>query len=141
MVRPPLMTGNSSTPSTCGLICTEKLHPEATAGRGACARVDARPYGSLPDVFLPGRRDEIARGAEADGYCMLEAGEDLAGFAFGNFFAEPSPRAQLHKVGKTWHLGKVLFEKWWLAPFGTKRSALGLAIKLGGKAYGIPVVL
>lgn len=77
----------------------------------------------------------------ADGYCMLEAGEDLAGFAFGNFFAEPSPRVQLHKVGKTWHLGKVLFEKWWLAPFGTKRDALGLAIKLGGKAYGIPVVL
>ncbi len=50
----------------------------------------------------------------ADGYCMLEAGEDLAGFAFGNFFAEPSPRVQLHKVGKTWHVGKVLFEKWWL---------------------------
>jgi sulfide:quinone oxidoreductase len=77
----------------------------------------------------------------ADGYCMLEAGEDLAGFAFGNFFAEPSPRLQLHKIGKTWHLGKVLFEKWWLAPFGIKRGALGLAMKLGGKVYGIPVVL
>jgi sulfide:quinone oxidoreductase len=77
----------------------------------------------------------------ADGYCMLEAGEDLAGFAFGNFFAEPSPRVQLHKVGKTWHLGKVLFEKWWLAPFGVKRDVLGLTLKLGGRAYGIPVTL
>ena len=77
----------------------------------------------------------------ADGYCMLEAGEDLAGFAFGNFFAEPSPRVQLHKVGKTWHLGKVLFEKWWLAPFGLRRAALKVGLELGGKALGIPVVL
>ena len=77
----------------------------------------------------------------ADGYCMLEAGEDLAGFAFGNFFAEPSPRVHLHKVGKTWHIGKVLFEKWWLAPSGIKRRVLGLTIKVGGRMYGIPVIL
>ncbi len=77
----------------------------------------------------------------ADGYCMLEAGEDLAGFAFGNFFAEPAPQLQLRKTGKTWHLGKVLFEQWWLAPLGLKRNLLGSAIRLGGKAYGIPVVL
>ncbi len=77
----------------------------------------------------------------ADGYCMLEAGEDLAGFAFGNFFAEPAPQVQLRKIGKTWHLGKVLFEQWWLAPFGLRRGALGATLKLGAKAYGIPVVL
>lgn len=76
-----------------------------------------------------------------DGYCMLEAGEDLAGFAFGNFFAEPSPQVELRNVGKTWHLGKVLFEKWWLAPFGPRREILRLTLKLGGKALGIPVVL
>jgi len=77
----------------------------------------------------------------ADGYCMLEAGEDLAGFAFGNFFAEPSPQVNLRRMGKTWHLGKVLFEQWWLTPFGIKRATLELTIRLGGKAYGIPVVL
>jgi sulfide:quinone oxidoreductase len=77
----------------------------------------------------------------ADGYCMLEAGEDLAGFAFGNFFAQPAPQVQLRKIGKTWHLGKVLFEQWWLAPFGMRRGVLGTALKLGAKAYGIPVVL
>ena len=77
----------------------------------------------------------------ADGYCMLEAGEDLAGFAFGNFFAEPAPHVQLRKIGKTWHLGKVLFEHWWLAPFGMRRGVLGVTLKLGAKAYGIPVVL
>ncbi len=77
----------------------------------------------------------------ADGYCMLEAGEDLAGFAFGNFFAEPAPQVQLRKIGKTWHLGKLLFERWWLAPFGMRREVLGAALKLGAKAYGIPLVL
>ncbi len=76
-----------------------------------------------------------------DGYCMLEAGEDLAGFAFGNFFAEPTPQVELRKIGKVWHLGKVLFEQWWLAPFGPRREVLRLTLKLGGKALGIPVVL
>ena len=76
-----------------------------------------------------------------DGYCMLEAGEDLAGFAFGNFFAEPSPQIQLRQMGKVWHLGKVLFEQWWLAPYGLRREALRLALAFGGKVLGIPVVL
>jgi sulfide:quinone oxidoreductase len=63
-----------------------------------------------------------------DGYCMLEAGEDLAGFAFGNFFAEPAPSVQLRQIGKAWHLGKVLFEKWWLAPPGIRRSLIGWTV-------------
>jgi len=75
------------------------------------------------------------------GYCMLEAGESMAGFAFGDFFAEPSPQIQLRQMGKTWHWGKVLFEQWWLSPFGQRRAALRSAIALGGKALGIPVVL
>jgi len=76
-----------------------------------------------------------------DGYCMLEAGEDLAGFAFGDFFAEPSPQVQLRRIGRSWHLGKVLFERWWLAPFGVRRRALQLALQLGGRAHGVPLAL
>ncbi|MCC6368904.1 MAG: NAD(P)/FAD-dependent oxidoreductase [Bryobacterales bacterium] len=76
-----------------------------------------------------------------DGYCMLEAGEDLAGFAFGNFFAEPAPTLQLRQIGKSWHLGKVLFEKWWLAPVGLRRSLIGWVVKAGGRLYGIPISL
>lgn len=73
------------------------------------------------------------------GYCMLEAGESLAGFAYGNFFGEPSPQIQLHKMGKSWHLGKVLFEQWWLSPYGLKRETLRLALSLGGRLLGIPI--
>ena len=75
-----------------------------------------------------------------DGYCMLEAGESLAGFAFGNFFAEPSPQIELRRIGRTWHLGKVLFEQWWLAPYGLKRNVLGWLLAIGSKSYGIPFV-
>jgi sulfide:quinone oxidoreductase len=76
-----------------------------------------------------------------DGYCMIEAGEDLAGFAFGNFFAEPSPEIRLQRVGRAWHLGKVLFERWWLTPSGLRRRALELALKSGARAYGVRLSL
>lgn len=76
-----------------------------------------------------------------DGYCMLEAGEQEGGFAFGNFFAEPAPQVQIRNLGKMWHIGKVLLEKWWLTPFGLRRTALRWGLELGGKALGIPVVL
>ncbi len=72
---------------------------------------------------------------------MLEAGAGVAGFAFGNFFAEPTPRLELRKVGRLWHLGKVLMEQWWLAPYGPKREALRLTLMLGGRALGIPVIV
>lgn len=89
---------------------------------------------------------EIA-GAETEkaffgnGYCMLEGGEDLAGFAYGNFFAEPSPQIEIRQMGWVWHMGKVLFEQWWLAPYGLRRETLRLALTLGGKGLGIPVKL
>ncbi|MBI5031881.1 MAG: NAD(P)/FAD-dependent oxidoreductase [Chloroflexi bacterium] len=76
-----------------------------------------------------------------EGYCMLEAGEDLAGFAFGNFFGEPSPQVKLRQMGRAWHWGKVLFEQWWLAPQGLKRETLRLALTLGSKGLGIPSVI
>jgi len=69
-----------------------------------------------------------------DGYCMLEAGEDLAGIAFGNFFAEPAPQVNLRQIGKAWDIGKVLFEKWWLAPPGWKREFYATLMRLGGNS-------
>ena len=73
------------------------------------------------------------------GYCMLEAGEGLAGFAFGDFFAEPSPKLELRNMGRAWHIGKVLFEQWWLSPFGFKKWFLRLTLNLGSKLMRIPV--
>jgi sulfide:quinone oxidoreductase len=76
-----------------------------------------------------------------DGFCMLEAGEDLAGVAFGDFFHEPSPSVHVKSLGRAWHLGKVLFERWWLSPWGVRRSLLKSALGLGSRIYGVPVHL
>ncbi|MBI5731251.1 MAG: NAD(P)/FAD-dependent oxidoreductase [Ignavibacteriales bacterium] len=74
-----------------------------------------------------------------DGFCMLEAGEELAGFAYGDFYASPHPDVKMKQLGKSWHLGKVLFEKWWLAPFGLKKSILKMMLRSGGKILRIPI--
>ncbi len=76
-----------------------------------------------------------------DGFCMLEAGEALAGFAFGDFFATPAPQIHLRRIGRAWHAGKVLFEKWWLAGPGLQQQALAFAMRVGARAVGVPLAL
>ena len=75
-----------------------------------------------------------------EGYCALECGEGRAGFAFGDFFAEPNPRIQLSQPGRRWHLGKVLFEQFWLAG-GMRRKVLQIGGNLGARASGVPALL
>ncbi|OGU76491.1 MAG: hypothetical protein A2V93_03505, partial [Ignavibacteria bacterium RBG_16_34_14] len=77
----------------------------------------------------------------ADGFCMLEAGEDLAGFAYGDFYASPHPDVKMKQLGKLWHLGKVLFEKWWLSPIGFNKVLYKNLLQVGAKFIGIPVKL
>jgi sulfide:quinone oxidoreductase len=77
----------------------------------------------------------------ADGFCMLEAGEDLAGFAYGDFYASPHPDVKMKQLGKLWHWGKVLFEKWWLTPYGLKKSFYRTVIESGAKILKIPFSL
>ncbi len=77
---------------------------------------------------------------DGNGYCMLEAGESMAGFAFGDFLAEPSPRVELRRLGRAWHWGKVLFEQWWLASPGPRREALHFALSAGARWFGVPLV-
>ena len=109
--------------------------PKAGVFAHAQAEVVARRIAAA--IAGTGEQDEFA----GNGYCMLEAGESLSGFAFGNFFAEPSPQIELRDVGRTWHLGKVLFEQWWLSPtYGLKRGILGLTLEIGSKMFGIPIV-
>lgn len=73
-----------------------------------------------------------------EGFCMLEAGRHQAGFAYGEFYAEPSPDVRMREVGKTWHVSKILFEKWWLREPGLGKRTLGAAMALGGRLMGIP---
>jgi sulfide:quinone oxidoreductase len=75
------------------------------------------------------------------GFCMLEAGRHAAGIAYGDFYAEPSPRIEVRNVGRPWHLGKVLFEQWWLARGGVRGAMLQWALKIGSRIAGVPVEL
>lgn len=51
---------------------------------------------------------------DGHGFCFLELGYGKAGFASGNFYADPVPVVRMKRPGRMWHLGKVLFEKYWL---------------------------
>ena len=49
-----------------------------------------------------------------DGECFLEAGDGRAGYGGGNFYAAPAPQIALKPPSVMHHLGKVLYEKYWL---------------------------
>ena len=51
---------------------------------------------------------------DGNGECFIEIGDGKAGFGNGNFFAEPTPQIKLHMPSRVLHLGKVVFEKYWL---------------------------
>lgn len=51
---------------------------------------------------------------DGNGYCWIELGDGRAGYAGGNFYAEPEPQVKLRRPGRPLHWGKIAFEKWWL---------------------------
>jgi sulfide:quinone oxidoreductase len=57
------------------------------------------------------------------GYCWVEAGAGRAAFAVGEFFAEPDPTLSLRRPGRSWHLGKILFERSWIGDRLERRVA------------------
>jgi sulfide:quinone oxidoreductase len=104
-------------------------------------------------VFAHGEAETVARRiadeiggtvtqAQFDGvgYCWIETGGGSAGFASGEFYAEPDPVVPLPRSGRLWHWGKVLFERYWLGE-GIVREAARLGINLGSKLFGIPASL
>jgi sulfide:quinone oxidoreductase len=75
-----------------------------------------------------------------EGYCWVELGAGKAAFATGNFYAEPNPVLQLRQPGAFWHLGKVLFERYWMGD-GIERAVARAGLALGGRALGVPAGL
>jgi sulfide:quinone oxidoreductase len=49
-----------------------------------------------------------------DGECFLESGDGRAAFGSGNFYADPAPQIRLRQPSTILHLGKVVYEKYWL---------------------------
>ena len=75
-------------------------HAEAKA---VARRIAASAEGETPEAEFGGK-----------GYCWIELGDGRAGFAGGDFYAEPEPRVRMQRPSRPLHWGKVVFEKWWL---------------------------
>jgi sulfide:quinone oxidoreductase len=70
------------------------------------------------------------------GYCWVETGAGRAAFASGEFFAEPDPTLSLRAPGRSWHLGKVLFERSWIGG-GLERRLAGAGLVVGSRLVGV----
>ncbi len=49
-----------------------------------------------------------------EGLCFIETGNGRAGIGKGNFYAEPAPQMQMRSPSLFWHVGKIVYEKYWL---------------------------
>jgi sulfide:quinone oxidoreductase len=90
---------------------------------------------------ITGDINGVGRQAEYDGlgFCWIETGGGSAGFASGEFYAEPDPVVPLPRSGRKWHWGKILFEKYWLGE-GFTRQVSGLGLNLASKVLDVPVI-
>ena len=73
---------------------------------------------------------------DGTGYCWVEAGGGRAAFAAGAFFAVPDPVLALRNPGRSWHLGKVLFERSWIGGHWERRLA-GAMLRGGSRVLGV----
>ena len=98
--------------------------------------------GASPPLDGAGEISGLRAQSEYDGlgYCWIETGSGSAGFASGEFYAEPDPIVSLLRSGRLWHLGKVLFEKYWLGE-GISRGISRQMLILGAKLMGIQASL
>ena len=102
---------------------------------GVFAHMQAEIVAENIAEILDGR--EALKRFDGKGWCAIELGDGVAAFGNGDFFGE-SPQMRLYPPSRTWHWGKVLFEKWWLSPDGVRRELLRFVLNVGAKARGIP---
>ncbi len=96
-----------------GDVATIKLpNGKALPKAGVFAHSEAKVVAHRIADEADGKRSDA--GFDGHGYCWVELGDGRAGFAGGNFYAEPEPRVKLRRPGRPLHWGKVAFEKWWL---------------------------
>ena len=157
--RPPSIVKRSALANEAGWVPVNRRTLQTGAENvyaiGDVAAVTLANGMALPKagVFADGQARTVAhriaddireRGTRAEydgsGFCWIEEGGGSAGFASGDFYAEPDPVVPLPRSGRMWHWGKILFEKYWLSE-GVTREASRLGLNLGSKVLGIPASL
>jgi sulfide:quinone oxidoreductase len=96
-----------------GDVATIRLpNGKALPKAGVFAHAEAKVVARRIADDLAGKQSNAT--FDGHGYCWIELGDGRAGFAGGDFYAEPEPRVRLRRPGRPLHWGKVAFEKWWL---------------------------
>jgi sulfide:quinone oxidoreductase len=96
-----------------GDVATVRLpNDKALPKAGVFAHAEAKVVAEQIADKLDGKPSHAA--FDGKGYCWVELGDGRAGFAGGDFYAEPEPRLKMRRPGRPLHWGKVAFEKWWL---------------------------
>ncbi len=80
---------------------------------GVFAHYQAEVVANNIAVDINGKGDKTK--FNGDGECFFEIGGKKAGFARGNFYHEPLPDVKMYKPGFYRHVGKILFEKYFLS--------------------------
>ncbi len=114
-------------------LANGKLLPKAGVFAHAEAQVVAAQIASRLEG---GPADQF----DGRGYCWVELGGGVAGFAAGDFYATPDPAVVLRRPGRAWHAGKVLFERYWLSR-GLGHELTGVALRLGSALLRVPARL
>jgi sulfide:quinone oxidoreductase len=157
--RPPQMVRQSALANEAGWVPVDRrslqTRYENVYAIGDVTAVTLANGMALPKaaVFAEGQARTVARRIAAEvqgtglreefdgaGFCWIEMGSGSAGFASGEFYAEPDPLVPLPRSGRMWHWGKILFEKYWLGE-GVTREVSKLGLNLGSKVLGIPASL
>jgi sulfide:quinone oxidoreductase len=157
--RPPLVVKESPLANAAGWVPVDKLtlktRFENIYAIGDVATISLANGKPLPKagVFAHAQGEVVAARIAAEiqstssqaqfdgqGYCWIETGGGSAGFASGQFYAEPDPVVPLPRPSRLWHWGKVAFEKYWLAE-GIERAVARQGLNLGAKLFGIPASL
>lgn len=89
-------------------LASGKPLPKASVFANAAAKVVAHNIARA----ITGRGETQA--FQGRGACFLEIGDGRAGFGSGNFYAEPKPQVRFYPPSRLRHIGKVLFEQYWL---------------------------
>lgn len=157
--NPPRAVKESPLANESGWISVNKrtlqTHQENVYAIGDIAAITLTNGKPLPKagVFAEGQAHTVARRISREihgkaaqtefdglGFCWIETGSGSAGFANGEFYAEPDPIVPLPRSGRVWHWGKILFEKYWLGE-GISRGISRQMLIGGAKLLGIDISL
>ena len=93
-----------------GIMLTSISKPLPKAGVFAHNQAEVVAHNIVRAITGKGEQRRFS----GDGECFVETGDGRAAFGSGNFYADPAPAIRLKGPSMMLHLGKVIYEKFWL---------------------------